>query len=101
MTRILIGLAAACGLAAFAAPAAADSHESAVSVLHGVPGLTVDVYVNGELTLEDFRRLVEPTEAIDVAAQAARRFEDGRALLERIRSLLPRRIRSSGSPVIT
>lgn len=25
-----------------------------VTVLHGVPGLTVDVYVNGDLTLEDF-----------------------------------------------
>jgi hypothetical protein len=25
-----------------------------VTVIHGVPGLTVDVYVNGELTLEDF-----------------------------------------------
>ena len=25
-----------------------------LSVLHGVPGLTVDVYVDGELTLDDF-----------------------------------------------
>lgn len=25
-----------------------------VTVIHGVPGLTVDVYVNGDLTLEDF-----------------------------------------------
>lgn len=50
-TAVLMGGLAA---AAFAAPAAADEHESAVSVLHGVPGLTVDVYVNGEETLPDF-----------------------------------------------
>ncbi|CAM3568094.1 DUF4397 domain-containing protein [Occultella aeris] len=37
-----------------AAPAAADSHTASLSVLHGVPDLTVDVYVNGELTLDDF-----------------------------------------------
>ncbi|HEX6255782.1 MAG TPA: DUF4397 domain-containing protein [Euzebyales bacterium] len=37
-----------------AAPAAADGHVGLVTVVHGVPGLTVDVYVNGDLTLEDF-----------------------------------------------
>ncbi|MCK0113093.1 DUF4397 domain-containing protein [Ornithinimicrobium sp. F0845] len=48
--------------AAFAVPAAADDHESAVSVLHGVPGLTVDVYVNGEEAIPDFApgTLTEP-----------------------------------------
>ncbi|MBI9115830.1 DUF4397 domain-containing protein [Sanguibacter suaedae] len=41
------------GLGAFVAPAqAADDAE--LSVLHGVPGLTVDVWVNGERTLDDF-----------------------------------------------
>ena len=50
-TAVLMGGLAA---AAFAAPAAADGHEATVSVLHGVPGLTVDVYVNGEETLPDF-----------------------------------------------
>jgi len=29
--------------------------ESAVRVLHGIPGVTVDVYVGGALTLEDFQ----------------------------------------------
>ena len=41
--------------AGFAAPAQAISATSAdLSVLHAVPGLTVDVYVNGELTLDNF-----------------------------------------------
>jgi len=41
--------------AGFAAPAQAISATSAdLSVLHGIPGLTVDVYVNGALTLDDF-----------------------------------------------
>lgn len=51
------GVATATGLAliAMAAPAAAEqSDPAALSVLHGVPGMTVDVYVDGELTLDDF-----------------------------------------------
>ncbi len=44
------------GLAA-ATPAAAQE-TSSVSVVHGIPGQPVDVYVNGELTLEEF----QPTE---------------------------------------
>jgi len=53
-TRLLAGAAAAALLALPAAAASADSHEGTVTVLHGVPGVTVDVYVNGDLTLEDF-----------------------------------------------
>jgi hypothetical protein len=34
--------------------ASASSHTGSVTVIHGVPGLTVDVYVNGDLTLEGF-----------------------------------------------
>ncbi|HXV71263.1 MAG TPA: DUF4397 domain-containing protein [Acidimicrobiia bacterium] len=34
--------------------AVAQTGEGEVIVVHGVPDLTVDVYVNGELTLEDF-----------------------------------------------
>ncbi len=34
--------------------AASDSGTGTVTVVHGVPGLTVDVYVNHELTLKDF-----------------------------------------------
>ncbi len=49
-----VALAATAGLAiAAAAPATAANHAT-LSVLHGVPGLTVDVWVNGERTLDDF-----------------------------------------------
>lgn len=50
-TAVLMGGVAAVALAT---PAVADGHESSVSVLHGVPGLTVDVYVNGEEAIPDF-----------------------------------------------
>lgn len=46
--------AAALLVAAFAGPAGAQAGEGTVTVVHGVPDLTVDVYVNDELTLEDF-----------------------------------------------
>ncbi len=55
-TRLLAGSAAGITLAlAGALPAMAVTDDKAsLSVLHGVPGLTVDVYVNGERTLDDF-----------------------------------------------
>jgi len=46
--------AAALLVTAFAGPASAQSDAGTVTVVHGVPGLTVDVYVNGDPTLEDF-----------------------------------------------
>jgi hypothetical protein len=53
--RATITLSAAAMLvAAFAGPASAQADEGTVTVVHGVPDLTVDVYVNGDLTLEDF-----------------------------------------------
>ena len=53
---IAAGVVAGFVLAAgFAAPAQAISATTAdLSVLHAMPGLTVDVYVNGALTLDDF-----------------------------------------------
>ncbi|MFD1504675.1 DUF4397 domain-containing protein [Georgenia yuyongxinii] len=48
-----LGLAAA--MAVIGAPAQAQTEDGAsLSVLHGVPDLTVDVWVNGERTLDDF-----------------------------------------------
>ncbi|MBT0993569.1 DUF4397 domain-containing protein [Cellulomonas sp. DKR-3] len=42
------------GLALAATPASAAEGDAQLSVLHGVPDLTVDVWVDGELTLDDF-----------------------------------------------
>jgi hypothetical protein len=47
-----VGVAAAFALAS--QPASAQSGNGTVTVIHGVPGVTVDVYVNDDLTLEDF-----------------------------------------------
>ncbi|QZY28323.1 DUF4397 domain-containing protein [Nocardioides coralli] len=57
MKRILAAVSAV-SVAAIAtvttAPAQAQNGEATVSVLHGVPGLTVDVYANGEELIPDF-----------------------------------------------
>lgn len=48
------GLLVVAGSALAPAPASAAS-DAQLSVLHAVPGLTVDVYVNGKRTLNDFK----------------------------------------------
>jgi hypothetical protein len=40
--------------ASFAGPASAAPGDGTVTVVHGIPGLTVDVYVNDTLTLDNF-----------------------------------------------
>ena len=52
----LAGAALTAGLVALplAAPASAAAESGTVTVIHGVPGLTVDVYVNGKATLTSF-----------------------------------------------
>ncbi len=42
------------GLILLAAAPALAADDAKLSVFHGVPGLTVDVYVDGDLTLDDF-----------------------------------------------
>lgn len=56
MRRMILATGAAGLMAAagFAAPANAADGEAQLSVLHGVPDLTVDVWVDGALTLDDF-----------------------------------------------
>ncbi|KFF59098.1 lipoprotein [Cryobacterium sp. MLB-32] len=56
MRKILsIGIAAGALIAlAGVTPATAAEGDAKLSVFHGVPGLTVDVYVNGDLTLDNF-----------------------------------------------
>ncbi len=50
---VITGLALAVPFALAGVPAAAASNADAtVSVLHGVPGLTVDVFANGEERLQ-------------------------------------------------
>jgi len=53
MRKTTLALAIA-ALMAFAIPAGAQEGSGNISVIHGVPGLTVDVFVNGELTIPDF-----------------------------------------------
>jgi hypothetical protein len=53
-TAAALGGSIAAILALAAVPAQADEHQASLSVLHGVPDLVVDVWVNGELTLDDF-----------------------------------------------
>lgn len=48
------GVVAALALALGASPATAATSGASLSVLHGVPDLVVDVWVNGERTLDDF-----------------------------------------------
>lgn len=74
-SRIIIafGLIITLGVAGVAS---ASSHTGTVTVVHGVPGLTVDVYINGELTLQGFEpgsvtdplELEEGTYKIDIRA---------------------------------
>lgn len=54
MKRLLIPFTLVAALA-LAVPASADEHESStVTVVHGVPGLDVDVWANGEPLIEGF-----------------------------------------------
>jgi hypothetical protein len=61
-----------------AVAANADSDEATVSVLHGVPGLTVDVYANGEELIPDFEpgTLTDPL-AIPAGSYDIAIFPDG------------------------
>lgn len=90
-TARLTGLGAVTGLTvlALAAPATAqtDGDPAALSVLHGVPDLPVDVYVDGELTLDDFAPadlagpLELPAGTYAIALTAADAADDSEPLL--------------------
>lgn len=62
--RVAAGVGAASVLLVAAMPAQAQSGTAQVSVLHGVPGLTVDVFANGEELIPDFApgTLTDPLE---------------------------------------
>jgi hypothetical protein len=52
--KLVLFLATAAAALVASLGAAAQANAATVTVVHGVPGLTVDVYVNGEVTLEGF-----------------------------------------------
>ncbi|MBB1509724.1 DUF4397 domain-containing protein [Tessaracoccus sp. MC1756] len=68
--------------------AAADEHEATVHILHGVPGLTVDVYANGNSLLTNFApgtltdAVQLPAGSYDLKVTAAGAGADGEAAIE-------------------
>lgn len=72
-----VGAAAIAASVALAGPANAAEGDAQLSVLHGVPNLTVDVWVNGNRTLDDFTPgslagpLALPAGAYQIAITAA------------------------------
>jgi hypothetical protein len=86
MRRLLtLALAAMVALATMTATAAASVSASLVTVVHGIPGATVDVYVNEALFLEDFEPesvagpVVLPAGSYDIAIYAANADPDSDA----------------------
>lgn len=54
LATLAVAAVAAVATVGTGSPAGAQADNGTVTVIHGVPGVTVDVYVNGDLTLEDF-----------------------------------------------
>lgn len=81
-TRTIGTAAVGLAIAVVGATPAFAADEAQLSVLHGVPGLTVDVYVNGTLTLDDFEPgdlagpLALPAGTYTVAITAADAMDD-------------------------
>ncbi|MFJ4690658.1 DUF4397 domain-containing protein [Streptomyces sp. NPDC088766] len=83
--KIATATASACVLSlavavpAFAEGAAQENGKASVSVFHGVPGLTVDVYANGKELLPDFKpgTLTEP-QSLDPGTYDIEVFPDGK-----------------------
>lgn len=80
---VIAASAGACALAlGVTAPALADSdaaqNTSMVSVFHGIPGMTVDVYANGDELLSDFKpgTVTEP-QSLDAGTYDIQIFEAG------------------------
>ena len=86
-TRIAAVAALTLAPIAFAAPAA-HAADSAVSILHGVPGATVDVYANGKPLLTNFKPgtltdpVMLPEGTYDLKVTAAGAGAGGAAVIE-------------------
>ncbi len=72
MRKYLAVLASALVLSLFAAPAAGAQSSATVMLLHGIPGVTVDVYVDGAAVIEGF----EPAAMQDLSAFAGDTLEN-------------------------
>lgn len=105
------GLALATAFLGAASASAADT--ATVYVVHGIPDTPVDVYVNGDLTLDDFQPetvagpLDLPAGSYDVAITAADAADDSSPLLSTTADLtggdnvsLVANLDASGSPTI-
>ncbi len=88
LTMALGGTLLAAAVTVTAAPLAAAQDTGTVFVVHGIPDLTVDVFIDGELALDDFEPgTVEgpvelPAGSLDVAVTAADAENADDALLE-------------------
>lgn len=114
-TRALSAIALAGASLGFAAPANADTHEATVSILHGVPGATVDVYANGDSLLTNFApgTLTDPVKLpageYDLKVTAAGAGAGGAAVIEANDVTVPgganitvvAHLDASGKPVLT
>ncbi len=116
LSRIFIaGSLALAATAGTAGLAGADNHTSTVSILHGVPGATVDVYANGDAlltgfepgTLTDPQQLPEGTYDLKVVAAGA--GADGEAVIQADDVQVPAganitvvaHLKSDGTPTLT
>jgi len=84
-SRLHLAVAASAGACALAlgaaAPALADQQQdkAMVSVFHGIPGLTVDVYANGTELLSDFKPgTVTDPQSLDAGTYDIKIFEAGK-----------------------
>lgn len=113
-TRQLALLAVSAGLAA-ALSAPAQAADASVSILHAVPGATVDVYANGDAILEDFtpgtltEPLTLPEGSYDLKVTAAGAGAGGAAVIEANDVAVPgganvtvvAHLNEAGDPVLT
>jgi hypothetical protein len=84
LATLAVAAVAAIAAIGFGPAAGAQAETGTVTVIHGVPGVDVDVYVNDELTLEDFKpdTVTDPLElpagdyTIDIRAAGAAASED-------------------------
>ncbi len=113
--RTLVAAAALTGASLALAPAAQAADDAQVSILHGVPGVTVDVYANGNALVTDFKPgtltdpMAVPAGDYDLKVVAAGDGADGKALIEADGVAVPAsanitvvaHLTAAGKPVLT